>query len=286
MDLALTATHFPHRRLTYAVLFGCPLSVEAEVISRLSRVRSPEAAHPLVLAGIFAELERSRHVATIEAMIDKLENQIFELDISKAHHAEQEEDEEEKARKQLEKRDDYLDTAYLRNGLTSWRNQLVKIRTKAEELEAAHYGPNFSTSQSLSRASTQVHEDISRQDKDTRKDDSETKRVSGRTGEAWASDARMRRVGRKITGRLQAIIDEYDDKIRDCSMRLDGMEMATQWAQGETNVEIALATGRDSKHMRSIAIVTMVFLPGTFFAVSTLEIFVLADFSLFINKST
>lgn len=42
-------------------------------------------------------------------------------------------------------------------------------------------------------------------------------------------------------------------------------------AQGETNVEIALATGKDSKHMRSIALVTMVFLPGTFFAVSWLS---------------
>jgi hypothetical protein len=32
-------------------------------------------------------------------------------------------------------------------------------------------------------------------------------------------------------------------------------------------MEIARDTSRDSRHMRSIAIVTMVFLPGTFFAV-------------------
>jgi Mg2+ and Co2+ transporter CorA len=48
-------------------------------------------------------------------------------------------------------------------------------------------------------------------------------------------------------------------------MRVDGMAMATQWSHGETNVEIALATNQDSKVMRSIALVTMVFLPGTFF---------------------
>lgn len=243
MDLALTATHFPHRRLTYAVLFGCPLSVEAEIISRLSRVRSPEAAHPLVLAGIFAELERSRHVATIETMIDKLENRIFELDV--AQDGQQEEDEEEKARQQQEKRDDYLDTAYLRNGLTSWRNQLSKIQTRAEALEDAYYALHSPTPK------TPFGANGPQKSKE----------------QMWASNARMRRAGRKIIGRLQAIMDEYDDKIRDCSMRLDGMEMATQWAQGATNVEIALATSRDSKHMRSIAIVTMVFLPGTFFAV-------------------
>ncbi|KAF3765540.1 hypothetical protein M406DRAFT_355963 [Cryphonectria parasitica EP155] len=96
------------------------------------------------------------------------------------------------------------------------------------------------------------------------------------------SNIRMRRAGRKIIGRLQAIIDEYDDKIRDCSMRLDGMAMATQWAQGETNVEIALATGRDSKHMRSIAIVTMIFLPGTFFA----SVFSMSFFSWFNNSGS
>lgn len=31
---------------------------------------------------------------------------------------------------------------------------------------------------------------------------------------------------------------------------------------------LALAASKDSRHMRTIALVTMVFLPGTFFAVS------------------
>ncbi|KAF3059977.1 hypothetical protein GL218_05118 [Daldinia childiae] len=77
---------------------------------------------------------------------------------------------------------------------------------------------------------------------------------------------RMRIFGARINSRLQAMIEEYEDKIRECTMRLDGMAMATQWSHGDTNVEIALATGRDSRHMRSIAVVTMVFLPGTFCA--------------------
>ncbi|KEZ45114.1 hypothetical protein SAPIO_CDS2547 [Scedosporium apiospermum] len=76
----------------------------------------------------------------------------------------------------------------------------------------------------------------------------------------------MKRIGKKIKARVLDVIDEYNDKIRDCTMRVDGMAMSTQWAQGETSVEIATATGRDSRHMRSIALVTMIFLPGTFFA--------------------
>ena len=35
---------------------------------------------------------------------------------------------------------------------------------------------------------------------------------------------------------------------------------------------IARATSRDSRHMRSIAVVTMIFLPGTFSAVSATDL--------------
>ncbi|WXC63385.1 hypothetical protein SNK03_009207 [Fusarium graminearum] len=82
----------------------------------------------------------------------------------------------------------------------------------------------------------------------------------------WTSKSNMRRTGKKIQGRLQEIMKEYSDKIQECTSGIEGMVMSTQWAQGETNVEIALATSQDSRHMRSIALVTMVFLPGTFFA--------------------
>lgn len=96
--------------------------------------------------------------------------------------------------------------------------------------------------------------------------------------------AQIRRTGTKIQDRLREIIKDYREKIRECNTGVEGMIMAAQYvilhpnytetmanyskAQGETSVEIALATGQDSRHMRSIALVTMLFLPGTFFAVS------------------
>ena len=49
-------------------------------------------------------------------------------------------------------------------------------------------------------------------------------------------------------------------------------------AHAETNMEIAAATRRDSKHMRSIALLTMVFLPGTFIAVGYLSLLVSSNF--------
>lgn len=229
MDLALTVTHFRHSRLTYAVLFGCPLSVEGEIIRRISRTRIPEASHPLLLAGILAELERSRHVASVERMIDKLENRIFELEFSTSDN--EQELEEEKARRQQEKRDDYLDTAYLRNSLVSWRNQLTKILDQAQDLEKSEFGTGAQVLTHFLAASNEtLHSPTSNVENGASDFADEIAIGCGsRSGTAWIPNARMRRAGRKIMGRLQAIIDEYDDKIRDCSMRLDGMAMSTQW---------------------------------------------------------
>jgi hypothetical protein len=34
-----------------------------------------------------------------------------------------------------------------------------------------------------------------------------------------------------IKDRLGALIEEYDEKIEECSMRVDGMTIATQWVR-------------------------------------------------------
>ncbi|TVY23264.1 hypothetical protein LHYA1_G007945 [Lachnellula hyalina] len=263
MDLALTATCFPHCGLTFAILFGCPLSVEEEIIKRLS-FATAEAAHPLLLPGIFVELERTRHVHVVEAMIDELETKIFELDF---HTGETEWAQSSSAeRRNQEKRTAYLDTAYLRNGLINWSAQLLKMVQHAEYLENNVFASGDFPETTGAKFNSQPFElpmvSISHQNGDESSDCS----VAMQKYSSHPTNKQMRRVGGRIKDRLQAIIDEYEDKIRDCTMRVDGMAMATQWAQGETNVEIALATGRDSRHMRSIALLTMVFLPGTFFA--------------------
>lgn len=215
-DLALSVTHFPDYGLTFAIVYGCYLSACDEILRRLDRMQSPEAAHPLLLAGIFAELEHSRHMALVNATITNVESRIFEL------NALQEESEQRRRggaaaadadKKNIAKRNAWLDTTYLRNGLVSWNAQLAKMAQHADDIDPGADG--FEA---------------------------------------------------KIRKRIQSIREEYEDWTRDCTMRVDGMAMATQWAQGEINVEIAFDTKRDSQHMRSIALLTMVFLPGTFLA--------------------
>lgn len=330
MDLGLACTYFPHCGLTFAIFFGCSLAVEEEILKRLS-FSAKEAAHPLLMPGILAELERSRHVHLVEHTIDELETKIFELDF-KTSDMDGTGDDSETERKNFEKRNSWLDTAYLRNQLISWNTQLSKMAAHAEELEkqlfikipeqkkeendqrrsssrSEGYDSRSDTSRrprsevdtaSIQRFREQVRfegrkfldvENLhpvqleeqkrrrqrSRERVDRRRVELSPASLAGSsmnprrkstssavppkveiiqdsrvesgqreqidTGESLP-DARpslrhdpeafkdnMRRVGAKIKDRVQAIVDEYDDKIRDCTMRVDGMAMATQWVR-------------------------------------------------------
>ncbi|KAF2003563.1 hypothetical protein P154DRAFT_573160 [Amniculicola lignicola CBS 123094] len=345
-DLALSMTHFPRTRLTFAILFGCPFETEKEIVMRLAQVKE-EACHPLLLPGMFAEIERARHTILVEEMGNTLETMILQLD----YYTDEKESQDRALveERNREKRTAYLDLAYLRNSLLTWNTQLAKMIQHCRYLSKEEYSNTrndgvmlqhrqklrdlrimesvMSRGLEVSRrpageeigkagASTEAKPLIQSQYKaanqintakqsmdphesdesdgwddfgDISDDSDEYEKIPGndRIGRAIAATPhgsskplslsrraelsfveleKIRDTGDKIENRLMSLRDEYDDRIRDCTLRVDGMAMATQWAQGETNVEIALATNRDSRHMRSIALVTMIFLPGTFFA--------------------
>ncbi|KAI1370661.1 hypothetical protein F4677DRAFT_437808 [Hypoxylon crocopeplum] len=285
MDLALTVTHFPHLGLTYAVLFGCPIFVEKDIIKRL-RCSSEAASYPLLLPGIFAELERTRHIKIVEDYMDDIEEKIFELDCTPP--VEQQMHGPDGESRNRDKRSQWLDATYLRNGLITWNQQLSKMARHTEELKDTLYTPGAGQDSEI-RSSAGSYTSSVRELKthgcersDIRgEEDRERSEADDRGGDDESRRHEMRKIGDKINDRLLAIIEEYEEKIRECTMRIDGMAMATQWSHGETNVEIALATGRDSRYMRSIAIVTMVFLPGTFLA----SVFSMQFFNWFVDES-
>ncbi|RSL99888.1 hypothetical protein CDV31_012022 [Fusarium ambrosium] len=298
-DLALTATYFPHCKLTFAIMFGCPISTEKQVLQRLGKVKA-EADHPLLMPGILVELERQRHVCLVDNTINELETQILEIDML-SEDLELMSTEEQARRKQA-KRAAWLDTTYLRDQLSNWIVNLEKLQNHADELNhtifkmsttgpasavvTGYRGPQEPPSEVFPDHCSRTPKFLSYEEPTDWIDLSE----DGEKGKAYelypletefckppsqprqpletdkVQDA-MERAGNKIKSRLRDIIDEYHEKVRDCTMRVDGMAMATQWAQGETNLEIAIAASRDSRHMRSIAVITMIFLPGTFFAV-------------------
>ncbi|KAM0553284.1 hypothetical protein ACHAPJ_007297 [Fusarium lateritium] len=88
----------------------------------------------------------------------------------------------------------------------------------------------------------------------------------------------FREVGSCIKERLQVLIDEYDEFIRQCTHIMEGLTLATQLEQnniGQTdartnqeisrvNLVVAKLARHDGSLMKSIAILGMVFLPATF----------------------
>ncbi|KAF7535420.1 hypothetical protein G7054_g5368 [Neopestalotiopsis clavispora] len=268
MDLALTVTYFPDCELSFAVLFGCQISTEEEIIKRLAHARD-DIFHPLLLPGIVSEIERKRHFYHVDNTIDEIEARIFELETRP--DAQDGMDAAEIAKIYKEKRSAWLDTTYIRNCLISWKVQLENMMRQTEVLdESSEMNRNSSSERKWSVTHCKIDESRHQKepscDQDRGYPDETTDSPTTVVAHGYVNYEQRKATGHKIASRIQTLIEEYDDKIRDCTMRIDGMAMATQWAQGETSLEIAKATSRDSQHMRSIALVTMVFLPGTFFA--------------------
>ena len=231
------------------MIFGCPQSVEKLMVDRLHTV-TYEAAHPLLLPGIFTELELIRHKRLVESSINDVEAKIFELDFQA--NVVQYLSEIEIERRNEAKRTSWLDLTYLRNSLITWNTQTLKITKHAEDLNAGLFN--------LTKA-PEMHSDqtaMERDEEDSSHLEPHEMVISASISDAYidgerylnatnlkqtekhdviqpavetAHRARMEGVGNKIKMRLDAIRDEYDEKIRDCTMRVDGMAMATQWVR-------------------------------------------------------
>ncbi|KAF7671701.1 hypothetical protein GT037_010223 [Alternaria burnsii] len=266
LDMALSATSYPEKGSTYAILYGCVPNIERSLLRSLNSVRD-EACHPLLMSGIFAELELLRHTRQVSLNIIDVESKIFALDFESG-------DTEGLGRKELEKRNEakrntWLDMTYLRNSLITTNVQNEKMSKHAADLSQEFYHSIEHPRQSPEFDELETKLGARSGTSDTLVGDQDyaspiAQKSLDHSGLAFVQ--RMRQVGKKIEIRLNTIREEYEVKIRDCTMRVDGMAMATQWSHSETAVEMALATNRESRVMKSISLVTMVFLPGTFFA--------------------
>lgn len=238
MDLALTATHFPHSGRTYAILFGCPIYIEEQVITRLC-YSGVEASYPLLLPGIFAELERDRHIDIVEKYMDHLEEKILELDCQPSIDQQMRGSDSESRNREM--RSQWLNTTYLKNGLITWSIQLSKMASHTAELRDTLFMPvkhptdGKNSGQFANHNKPVEHVPLDLSDlricevKDQLPRDSAIELDDCRDDDGEWRKLEMKRIGAKVNDRLQAIIEEYEDKIRECTMRIDGMAMATQW---------------------------------------------------------
>ncbi|KAI0892488.1 hypothetical protein F4806DRAFT_231998 [Annulohypoxylon nitens] len=233
-------------------MYGCQNDLMDTVRSRLLNCRL-NTFHPLTLPVLFADIERNRHVGMVERYVSKLLERVLNMGILTQRSTPEARSECSEFGSIINGSSspiydrmcvlDWLEISHIRDGLQNWQTQLGTLVQHFDELENILY-------KSETESST---ENISHG---------------------------MKSQGARIQDRLTQIINEYDEKIRSCSTVIDGMTFATQteWnhiARTDTQTtlrlsslatEISKATQRDGSQMRTIALMTMVFLPGTFVA--------------------
>lgn len=192
-------TYLSDRRFTYAIIYGCTKTIKTDVISRLSNCQLG-TFHPLTLPTMFADIERNRHVDLVEECVQKLMQRVQDMDQkrpgSSSSHPYSCSNEKPGRGSAIASGDinsttEWLEINHLRNGLNDWKAQLSPLIDNVAELEKSQF------------ADTQLV-----------------------TAASWISS--MRRQGARIRERLIQISNEYDEKIRSCSMVIDGMSFATQ----------------------------------------------------------
>ncbi|KAJ8128281.1 hypothetical protein O1611_g5356 [Lasiodiplodia mahajangana] len=230
-DLAMSMTYFPSRKVTYGVLYGCDAEIKRGVLTRLQNSEDA-ACHPLLLIGIFAELERKRQLGLVKSAITTLHNTVLNLDRPTGD------------RKEIwdgnqlitQTIDPWHDTHNLKNSLESWKEQLAKIVVHIDELSEKWFSPALSDSDKEKARKHQVRES-----------------------------------GERIKERMVEIICDYDAGIRECVMVMEGVNYATRLARARATIEITASENANANRMRLIEFLTIMFLSATFVAVSLVE---------------
>jgi hypothetical protein len=193
-DLALSATYLYDIGLTVAVIYGCNDKQTKNIVHRIQN--SGEAvSYPLLIAGIFAELDRERLLESVEKLVDRfllcteaLSSKTRSWRQILNYHG-------EKIGDLLQL---YNDSRNLAKGLGDVKTQLLKLLEHIQELESfprpnAHCG-NFED---------QVPE------------------IDGQR-------KRIKQTGSRMRERLLEISEEYDRKIDDCKMVMEDLTVTTQ----------------------------------------------------------
>ncbi|KAK0737151.1 hypothetical protein B0T21DRAFT_364564 [Apiosordaria backusii] len=271
-DLAVSCVFNPKTGFTSGVVFGCSDDVAEEIAGRIENAENAWM-HPLLMIGILVEIEKTRHMKLVEDHLFKLLQRVQNLSKSPEILP------TSKLIRENYSVDLWIEVSQLKIALIAWRAQLSKMDAHIQELEDRNIlgglsqqpednvwsspclvgsGRSFDSNRTL----TSTHQD----EQELNKGYHDLKEL-----ESWQTSAREE--GKRIQKRLKEIMGEYDCKLRECSMVLDGVTLSAQlsWNQigfqdTRTNMKIAAATRRDGNQMRLIALLTMIFLPATFLA--------------------
>uniref|UniRef100_A0A8H7N5X7 Uncharacterized protein n=1 Tax=Bionectria ochroleuca TaxID=29856 RepID=A0A8H7N5X7_BIOOC len=235
-DLALSTTYIPATKSQFCIVYGCNKSQMQKIQRRIS-LAGDGLHHPLTTVGIFAEIERERLVNAVDDLVDQFSLRAEVLDMKYWNT-----DIPVDNRKTRENLAICLRSRELADQIRSTKRQISKFISHIDRFNEWMTGINSEGANNTS--------DV----KETMK---------------------LREIGERIKGRLQDILHEYDDKIDECKMMSESLSliMQTQWNQiaqkdsttntkiARVNNMIAIETKTESIQMKSIALLTMIYIP-------------------------
>ncbi|KAM7215571.1 hypothetical protein V8F06_009038 [Rhypophila decipiens] len=272
-DLAFSSAFIPHLNLNLAVVYGCNQKQKREAIKRIQACDLAEAHHPLLLAGMLFEMERVRLGDAVDKLLDNFalrgssSDRDLDLDMDKARM-----------------------TEFLRSCYES--RELVN-HIKAVQLELGKLITAVSATISLPNSAllpTYPHQPEKSSDRDKDNPDPDPHpdlnfdSSSSTVGNPNPNPYLPASAAHKILTRLHDISLELTTKSHDCNLVNSNMSLTMTTAMShfarldnQTNLKLSRVntelartnTGlshdmkRDSSQMRSIALLTMVFLPMT-----------------------
>ncbi|QKD52290.2 uncharacterized protein FOBCDRAFT_238580 [Fusarium oxysporum Fo47] len=263
-DMALSVTFFPGSLTTNAVWYGCDLSkrkfhgdliTDSELICGQLENFDGGVFHPMVLPVVFAGFERERHIGAVRKCLTQFVQRIHDLAHQDLRAMNEEEGSMSSKSGILEDSAPLmkggclasyfrLNISFLRIGLQNWQTQLRKMIDHVDQLHDTDFGLPVAARVPSSQTRLNI----------------------------------LQEVGGRLKTRLQDLVDEYDEYIRQCTHIMDGLTLATQLELNSigrkdarinqeisrVNLEVAKMARLDGSLMKSIAMLGMVFLPATF----------------------
>ncbi|KAI1258791.1 hypothetical protein F5Y18DRAFT_433922 [Xylariaceae sp. FL1019] len=237
-DIVLSVTHFPRTSSIFAVVYGCTAESRDEIEYWL-KFSKTFAFDPLLMPMLWAELERRRLINNIEVKGAALWKSIKHMNES------------------LDT-DDVLSISRSRamrsnrggNTIAMTKIGITQKEITQRECEAVNLWVDVTSLQSQREAEVDP----------LKPEKGELNRIRKHTSD-------------RIRRRLKEMMEEIESKVGYVDSVLGGMVLATQTESNHlsrrdalTNIYIAIESKKDSSHMRYIALLGMIFLPGTFFA--------------------
>ncbi|KAK1960831.1 hypothetical protein LY78DRAFT_723805 [Colletotrichum sublineola] len=231
-DIALSATSFVECGATYAVMYGCKAQT-IDLVSRILRKFQDQALHPLLIPMVFAELERKRLFGMLDRKQTSLQQRILDL--------------ENKLRGESQ-------SGILENAKNAQSAENADITAQTRDCESTKLWIDVS---SLKNGLESLKDQLVKMAEHSEELAATVfKPPPAESAPGTDQYAEERKTGERFAIRLREMVTEFDSKESNYYTRRDA----------KVAIIIANLTKKDGSQMRSISLLGMLFLPGTFLA--------------------